>query len=498
MNTDTTSARSSRRSAGRESIFSLLCFTGLLLCLNYLSFKYYRHQDLSQSQYYTLSPKTVDVLQKLDSPVTISTLLNTADPAHADQVDQLLKEYQRIGGKNIVIEKIDLAYDVTRAKALQDRLHFESTDFLVIFEYKDRSRFVKLQDVFETNAMTGGVGVFKGEQQFTAAILTLLEGKSSKVYFTEGHGERATQDTSTPQGYGAIGLTLKSENIEAANLNLAAKGEVPADADAVVIAGPSIAFSPLEAQALEKYLQNNGKLFVLLDPYVTLGLDDLLKKYALKFEDDLVLYRGMTSNGSEMTVPIAFIYQGGFSAHAITGKFAAANLQLQISDARTVTLIPDDKGQPNPKVQFLLQTIPAAWGWINKGATPVPTNPRSLVFNKATDIAGPVTIAAVYDGGTITDPTSKATLPATRIVVIGSSKFLENDAEEAVGANFFANSLDWLVKKDAVLDISPKKPQEYGLSLSPIQHRTVVWISLIFIPGTALLLGIVTWFSRRK
>ena len=81
---------------------------------------------------------------------------------------------------------------------------------------------------------------------------------------------------------------------------------------------------------------------------------------------------------------------------------------------------------------------------------------------------------------------------------MGASKFLENDLAETTGTNFFTNCVDWLVKKNAVLDISPKKPQEYGVSLSPMQFRTVIWCSLLFVPGAALLLGIFTWYSRRK
>ncbi len=54
------------------------------------------------------------------------------------------------------------------------------------------------------------------------------------------------------------------------------------------------------------------------------------------------------------------------------------------------------------------------------------------------------------------------------------------------------------MKKNAVLDISPKKPQQYGISLNPMSYRTVVWSAAFFIPGAALALGIFTWFSRRK
>jgi ABC-type uncharacterized transport system involved in gliding motility auxiliary subunit len=497
MKSDTPSARSSRRSAGLQSVVNLVLAAVILAMVNYVGFRHYTHKDLSQSQFYTLSQKTIDVLKKLDSPVNIYTFLDERNAGQADEVSNLLKEYQHIGGKNLTVEKIDPAYDIARATELQKQLHFDGNDHLVIFTYKDRApRFVKEDDLFEINPMSGDVGAFKGEQQLTAAIVGLVEGKSSKVYFTEGHGEHSIQDPTGAQGYGAVAALLKNENVETANLNLATKGEVPADADAVIIAGPSIAFGAIEADALDKYLANNGKLFVLLDPYVTSGLDDLLKKYGLKFEEDLVLYRATTSTGSQLTLPLAAIYQGGFSSHPITTKFAQANLQLLIYDARSISLLPAGGAPSAPKTQFLLQTDADAWGWISKGAPPV--DPKQLTFNKATDIGGPIIIAAEYDGGTTTDPVTKATVSATRIVAIGAAKFLENDTAETVAANFFTNSIDWLVKKDAVLDISPKKPQEYGVSLNPISYRTVVWSAAFFIPGAALALGIFTWFSRRK
>ena len=500
MKTDTPSARTSRRSAGMQSIVNLLLAAFIVVMVNYVGFKHYTHKDLSESQFYTLSQKTVDVVKKLDSPIDIYTFMDERNAGQSQQITNLLKEYQQAAGKNVVVEKIDPAYDITRATELQKELHFDGNDHLVILKYKDRSpRFVKQEDLFEINPMTGQVGAFKGEQQLTAAIVGLVEGKPSKIYFTEGHGEHSIQDTTSPQGYGIVGQSLKNENVEVQNVNLAEKGEVPSDAEAVVIAGPSIAFSPIEADALDKYVSNNGKLLVLVDPYVTPGLDALLKKYGIKYEDDLVLYRVATATGSQITVPLAAIYQGGFSStQPITTKFAQSNLQLLVQDARSITLPPNDPTQQQPsKIQFLLQSDADAWGWFSKsGATPV--DPKQLTFNKITDVAGPVTIAAAYDGGPTTDPVTKASMFATRIVAVGASKFLENDAAESVGANFFTNSIDWLVKKDAVLDIAPKKPQQYGISMNPISYRTLVWTTGVVIPALALLFGIFTWLSRRK
>ena len=221
-----------------QSALNLALVIFILLMVNYLGFKWYDHRDLSTSQFYTLSPKTEEVLKKLDAPVRITTILINKERAqYWEQTQNLLEEYQRVGGKNVTVEKVDPVYDRARAVALQNRLHFAGTDNLVIFEYKDRSRFVKQDDLLDINPMTQQVGGYKGEQQFTSAILSLVEGKPSKVYFTAGHGEHAIDDLHTATGYGAVGSLLKGENIEVASLNLAARGGVPPDADAVVVAG---------------------------------------------------------------------------------------------------------------------------------------------------------------------------------------------------------------------------------------------------------------------
>ncbi len=501
MKNETTSAKSSRRSAGLQGALNLALAIFILVTLNYLGFKYYAHQDLSASQFYTLSGKTRDVLQKLDEPLHITTVL--IDKAHAsywDQTQNLLQEYKRVGGKNVTLEKVDPVYDRARAVELQDRVHFSGTDNIIIFEYKGANRVVKLDDLIDQDPQTGQVGGYRGEQAFTSAIVALMEGKAEKVYFTAGHGEHPATDMTTATGYGLVTQLLKGENLTIDTLNLASAGAVPADAQAIIIAGPNVPFTPAEVQAVDKYLANNGKLFVLLDPLAQDGLDDMLKKYEMSFDNDIVLSRVMNSTGQQATTPLAYIQQTGFSAHPIVAKFPAANYALPIVDARSIHLQPDSS--PSPRVQPLMSTGPEAWGWI---VQPNTTDAElmgvsSRTYDAKTDIAGPLAVASAYDAGNVTDPATKAQTVGTRVVLVGSAHFLENDTiqGETVGANFFINAIDWLVKKNATLDISPKQPQVYGVSLSPMSQRTVTWTSLIFIPGIALALGLFAWFSRRK
>src|SRR5271163_4196207 len=125
MNTDTPSARSSRHSASLHSILKLILAAFILAMINYFGFKHYTHKDLSESQFYALSPKTLDVLEKLDSPINVYTFLDEQNVAQSEQISNLLKEYVQAAGKNIVLDKNKTAYDIKRATELQNELHFD-------------------------------------------------------------------------------------------------------------------------------------------------------------------------------------------------------------------------------------------------------------------------------------------------------------------------------------------------------------------------------------
>ena len=66
----------------------------------------------------------------------------------------------------------------------------------VVFRAGEKKKVVSVDQLAEfdfARAQMGGepaLKAFKGEQEFTAAILTVTQEKSPKVVFTKGHGER--------------------------------------------------------------------------------------------------------------------------------------------------------------------------------------------------------------------------------------------------------------------------------------------------------------------
>ena len=268
-------------------------------------------------------------------------------------------------------------------------------------------RFVKQEDLFEINPMTGQVGAFKGEQQFTAAHRRPGRGQALQGLLHRGPrrtlhpGRRLRRRATAPSAQ-----SLKNENVETDNLNLAAKGRSAGRCRRRGHRRALRCVLPDRSRRRSTSIsRNNGKLFVLLDPYVTLGLDDLLKKYGLQIRRrPRPLPRGMTTTGAQVTVPLAADLPGRL-LHPPDHRQVRPG-QPPASDHRTPARSPcrPTTRTSQPKTQFLLQTDADAWGWVSKNGAHAGRSASNSPSTRPPTSPGPLTIAAVYDGGTTTDP----------------------------------------------------------------------------------------------
>ena len=89
--------------------------------------------------------------------------------------------------------------------------------------------------------------------------------------------------------------------------------------------------------------------------------------------------------------------------------------------------------------------------------------------------------------------------PPARIVVAGDSLFLGNSAIEA-GANrdFAGLAVNWLLERDHLLAIEPRKVTEYRISLTRAEMTSITWLLLLVLPGGTLGLGLLWWRQQMK
>lgn len=118
-------------------------------------------------------------------------------------------------------------------------------------------------------------------------VLQIAKSKRT-VYMTSGHGER-TQDPIGGEQRATIDIlwrTLQDQNFEVRTLSTA-EGlgqDVPRDAAAVFIIGPTKAFTEPEANALVAYGKRGGKLFIAIDPEAGHTFPELLTPLGLAFK----------------------------------------------------------------------------------------------------------------------------------------------------------------------------------------------------------------------
>src|SRR5213075_2865512 len=111
------------------------------------------------------------------------------------------------------------------------------------------------------------------EEALTNALIEVTKGSARKVYFTKGHGEHAVADN-TERGLKIFVDSLKSEGYQTDEIILAEHKEMPADVQALVIAGPVGQLSDGEVKLVRDWVDNkNGKLVAMVDPAVTSGLE---------------------------------------------------------------------------------------------------------------------------------------------------------------------------------------------------------------------------------
>ncbi len=473
-------------------IIAVLAVVGMV---NWLVWRHYARFDLTKSGYYKLSNKTRQVLTSLKEPVKVIVFLQpNAEREYLEKVYQdvrnLLNECQFFGKDKLLVEYVDPQRDRARAEQLVAEYKVDLPN-VVIFASGPRHKYVTIEDMvdFDTQGLGGEsyrVKAFKGEGTFLSAIQTVTEETPSRVYFLTGHGERDPDSFDQRDGYSTLASYIKRDNITIAKWNLLEKQSLPTDAAAIVIAGPKKPYAETELNALNEYLKNRGRLFVMLDPRERTGLEDWLKKWGVQVDDDLVVAKGGMLLGTELLVVEAL--GTDYAPHPITTKLQGVNTSFPYARSVRQVAAPET-GVGRPRVTELVKTAAAFWGETDLDS-------ENMAFDPAKDIRGPLPLAVAVEAG---KPEGvEVDIGDTRMVVVGSSSFVDNSSLAGGDLDFFMNALNWLLKRTQLVAVGPKVPDEFRLDMSVQQVRAVYALTIIGLPLAIAVLGSIVWLRRRK
>lgn len=459
----------------RELLASLVytCFFVLSVMLVYLiSANRQMRFDLTRNRIHTLSPLTDAVLRRIpaDERITIQAFVPSSEE---QQFEAFLDSYRKLAPQ-IQYEIFDAARDLNAVQQMGGDL--KNGDLVA-------SRWSATGTLLRKEAGTIKVGSERRENDLTNTIARLVSTQQRTVYFSTGHGERRFDDK--PDALTKAATLLRDKGIPLNQLRLM-QGVVPEDAAAIVIAGPTVDLFDFEREMLEQYLENGGKLMLMLDPTLSsdgqLGnFEALLERLCVRAPSHFIVDpAGVNMMGLTMTPMV------GFSTHPITD--GTRKRPFLMNAARPISAI-----EPIPATMRqagLLFTSDQVW-----------SEPFDDIRSarRLTPPPDPAAIHAVYTGIAIEQVTRGGREgDFMRAVVLGDSDAFTNEWIEKNGdaAALFLQSIEWLRVQDDLLQVPPRFLETTPVVLTP--QRLWLIIGGFFLLGMFITIGGTAWTITRR
>lgn len=443
---------------------ALVALLAVLVAVNYWASYEKIEIDLTKGGLHTLADQTKTALDGLDeaSAVDAAVFYRAQDPEYA-QVEELLGRYTK-AGKHFTFHFVD---PIKNPKAVKDA-GIAPDGARIILKSKNQKE-ARAKEI--------------SEEAVTNALAELSRGVEKKIYFLTGHGEKpSTKGAETAQGLKVWTDGLRNEGYKVEDLSLLAKKDVPADAQALVVAGPAGPLAEGEIEAIKRFADAGGRVIAMLEPNVETGLEPLVASWGVD------LLKGVVVDPVSQEPLWAFTQE--FAQHPIATptKSIFGALAFIFPEARGVKQAPAE----GYTVTELFKTGPEAWGENDPLPSAGAGEAAATVSKGATDDAGPIVLAAAVSKKLEGEKEFRA-------VVFGDSDFVNNTFIRQGGNRDLAlNSVQWLAGQEAKITIRPKlREKSSTLFLSANKKLLLAFGALNLLPFALIATGFTVWSRRR-
>ena len=481
----------------------------LVVVLNLLGGYIRGRLDLTRGNLYTLADGTREVLENLNDIVTFKLFVSDELPPEVEltqrDVEDLLADFRRAGGGQLVVEKID-PDDDDDARSEATGLGIPALDFNVLRD-----------DEFEVRRGYFGLAMMYADQReiipiidrtddlelrMATAVVSMSSDVRTRLRFASGFGAR--------QAFELPALQQElSERYSIGSVALDGDSVPPLDPDSIdvlVVAGPTEPMSRLALDRLGEYVDAGGAALLLVegtqvDPQspmaspVTSGLETFLEERGVRYDGGIV-YDLASAERVQMgrqgifavvrSYPLwPILFRG--ADHPVTRDLN--NLSVGWASALVLT----DSVRATP-----LWTTTEAGGVQAPGS---PIAPDMQTFADEADLGVEVVAAAVDLALSVEGEEGDDGRDRTgRMVVVADVDFLDDQFVRSSRQNllFAANSVDWLAQDEALISIRSKDRTPPPLALeSDFAKNALKWGNLVGIPLFFCLAGALRVTGRR-
>jgi hypothetical protein len=310
------------------------------------------------------------------------------------------------------------------------------------------------------------------------------------VYFTQGHDERSFEPTSETDQRSTIRRLkdqLVDQNFQPKDLGMAQGlgSDVPADAGVVMIIGPRKPFFKEEIDALLRYLDRKGRLFIALDPESGDVCKDLLAAVSLKFNPVTLANDQFYLNRSYQHADRVNIASSSYSSHTSVSTIGRLGIRAPTVFMSAGYLQKAEKGAPGiVNVDFTIHAHPATWNDIN----------GNFEFD-----AGKEARQAYELGAAVSKRNASAIAveDEARVVVLADSDALSDlFIGNTVGNTYLVrDSVRWLAGEE---QITGTVNNEEDLPIVHTRRQDIVWFYTSIFAVPALVLGVGAAMNRKR
>lgn len=448
----------------------------LLILVNFLAYSLPWRWDLTKAKQHTLSKSAAELLDGLKQDVQLTAFYAGVPPKY---LSDLFQEFKRNSKGRIKPEIIDPIVRIGYAAQFGSVISGKENKVIVRSAGEKGAR----RDVDFTNKILS-------EELLINAIIGVTR-KERTVYFLTGHSEYDILDKKT-SGLSQLAGLLSENNITSKKLMLGVKGEIPADCDVLVIAGPHTQLTKKEKGLIRKYLKKGGDaLFLIENVIVTTpdkpltwqekqgnpSLNGILSDWGVKVGDDIVV--DLSNHvGSDAGTPATKNYiphpslTEGLDYTFYIRPRSISELEGRRTSLKLVPIV-------------LTASKEASWGETDRTL--------QIKFDPNADVPGPVPIAYV-----VFEPKEKEESSDTRVIIFTDADFLTNAfIGQYSNAKLGLNVFNWLSEADYRIFISEKEISVIRLDLTSKQKRMVA-VVLLLILFLIIASGITVWVRQME
>ncbi|RAL20280.1 hypothetical protein DL240_18040 [Lujinxingia litoralis] len=516
--------------------------------------------DLTENQIYTLSEPSRAAVRELEEPVEVHAFISPDLPAPFHSLSQdvadLLSEYQAASGGKLTFKIIAPEESPEQEEAAagfgieQVAIGQQSESEVSLRAIYKGVAFIQGEqsEVIRDLQVTGQVGLDNFEYEFTRALLNLRRPEPRRIAFASGAGGPVAQPDFV-QSLEQVFSQLYGNLIEATTYDLSQAEPIPDDVHALVLLNVDASVSEEALFAIDQFLQRGGSVgwfqsATVIDeamqrqlmeqiqqmpelasrlPTMRKRLDsnliDLFGHYGITYRADTVIDRDRALSFSLVATP------QGLARVSHPGSFSITDIDPElpfVRDFSTMALpVPSSlsidealRGRDTLEFHEVLRT--------SAGSTRLPSPPADMSYQTFVEPApeeepGPFVVAATVQG-MLPSYYSEHPLPAGkseaelerepqpgRLLVVGSGDFMGPQRETGfderlagLGAQFFLNSVEWLVQDSALSQIRGKSLPRLIGEVSPEQKRAIQFANIVMVPSFFALLGVMMMSRRRR